>query len=184
VCYYLTIASPLTLSEVRSMLPPGITADPLPSSELASFRTLLPGAQTAAHLRVGACSCDLVRPRLPEPLEDERHLRARYKALGLPRDRIVRELERHRRSFPGIREPAGGWRSALAAFVAEHARNAGPTVYHLSFHPIRSLESSTRSSPRGRDGESDHRLLVRTLAEVRSNPEGWLQESSAVLVSR
>jgi hypothetical protein len=184
VCYYLRIASSLTLSEVRSMLPPGITADPLSSLELASYRTLLTGAQTAAHLRVGACSCDLVRQRLPDAREDERHLRARYKALGLPRDRIVRELERHRRSTPGIAEPAGGWRRALVAFVAEHARNAGPTVYHLSFHPIQSLETSGRSSPRVRNGEGDYRLLARTLAEVRSNPEGWLEEGSAILVSR
>ena len=53
VCYHLRIASPLTLSEVRSMLPDGITADALPSTELTGFRVLLPTAQTAAHLRVG-----------------------------------------------------------------------------------------------------------------------------------
>ena len=30
MCYYLRIASPLTLSEVRSMLPAGIASDVLP----------------------------------------------------------------------------------------------------------------------------------------------------------
>jgi hypothetical protein len=166
------------------MLPAGLSADPLPSTELATFRTLLPGAQTAAHLRVGPCSCDLVRQRLPDPREDERDLRARYKALGLPRDRIIRELERHRRPVSGIVEPTGGWRAALAAFVAEHARNAGPTVYHLSFHPIESPASSGRPPPRARSGQYEYQLLVRTLAEVRSNPEGWLEEGSAIVVSR
>jgi hypothetical protein len=157
---------------VRSMLPPGITADPLPSSVLASFRTLLPAAQTAAHLRVGACSCDLVHPRLPEPLEDERPLRARYKALGLPRERIVRELERHRRSAPGIREPAGGWRAALAAFVAEHARNAGPTLFRLTFPPAAD------------DASADRAPVPRTVAEIRAQPEGWLEEGRSILVLR
>ena len=56
------------------MLPAGMAVDPLPSAELAGLRALLPAAQTVAQLRVGACSCDLVRPRLPETREDERHL--------------------------------------------------------------------------------------------------------------
>jgi len=172
VCYDLTIATPLTLSEVRSMLPPGITADPLPSGELASFRALLPSAQTAAHLRVGACSCDLVRARLPDSREDERHLRARYKALGLPRDRIVRELERHRRRPPEIQEPPGGWRAALAAFVAEHGRNAGPTLFRLTFHPAT------------RDANIDRTPLRRTVPEIHAQPEGWLEEGRTVLVLR
>ena len=154
------------------MLPPGITADPLPSSELASFRTLLPSAQTAAHLRVGACSCDLVRVRLPDSREDERHLRSRYKALGLPRDRIVRELERHRRRSPESREPPGGWRTALAAFVAEHARNAGPTLFRLTFHPA------------PQDANTDRTPLRRTVTEIHAQPEGWLEEGRTVLVLR
>jgi hypothetical protein len=172
VCYDLRIATPLTLSEVRSMLPPGISADPLPSSELASFRTLLHSAQTAAHLRVGACSCDLVRARLPDSREDERHLRARYRALGLPRDRIVRELERHRRRSSESQEPPGGWRAALAAFVAEHARNAGPTLFRLTFQP----------TPHG--GTADGAPVRRTVPEVRARPEGWLEEGRTVLVLR
>jgi hypothetical protein len=170
VCYFLSIASPLTLSEVRSMLPAGITADPLPSGEIGRLRATLPSAQTIAHLRVGACSCDLIRPRLPDSREDERHLRARYKALGLPRERIIRELERHRRSAPLTAAPTGGWRAALAAFVAEHARNAGPTLFRLSFVPAPKVGTAT---PR-----------ARTVAEILADPESWLEEGPPTLVLR
>jgi hypothetical protein len=153
------------------MLPAGLTADPLPSNELARFRSHLPAAQTAARLRVGACSCDLVRARLADPREDERHLRARYRALGLSRDRIIRELERHRGSSPGAREPAGGWRAALAAFVAEHARNAGPTLFRLRFDP-------------GPEGPAGVPPLTRTVSEIRADPERWLAEGPPILVVR
>jgi hypothetical protein len=152
------------------MLPPGITADALPAGELTRLRSMLPAAQTAAHLRVGPCSCDLVRSRNRDSREDERHLRRRYSNLGLPRDRIIRELERHRRK-PSPAEPQAGWRTALAEFVAEHARNAGPTLYHLVFQPG------------GRDGGNGH-PLTRTVTEVRADPDGWLQEGHAVLVVR
>ena len=152
------------------MLPPGITADGLPAGELTRLRSMLPAAQTAAHLRVGPCSCDLVRPRNLDSREDEHHLRRRYSNLGLPRDRIIRELERHRRDTPPA-EPPAGWRAVLAGFVAEHARNAGSTLYHLVFQPG------------GRDAGEEHRL-TRTVAEVRADPDGWLQEGHAVVVVR
>ena len=154
------------------MLPAGITADPLPSTQVAGFRRLLPPAQTAAHLRVGACSCDLVRPRLQDTRDDERHLRARYKALGLSRDRIVRELERHRRAPPGIPEPKEGWRTTLAAFVAEHARNAGPTLFRLTFHPAPERPAS------------DSAPVRRTVSEIRARPEQWIEEGRSILVLR
>jgi hypothetical protein len=168
VCYDLRIASSLTLSEVRSMLPSGLAADALGSPELAAFRAILPAAQTAAHLRVGACSCDLVRPRLPDHREDERHLRARYRALGLSRDRIIRELERHRHGA-GIAAPPGGWPETLAAFVAEHARNAGPTLFQLSFLPGAVVSAAPAR---------------RTVAWIRERPEGWLEEGVLLLVTR
>jgi hypothetical protein len=154
------------------MLPAGITADPLPSTELAGVRTFLRSAQTVAHLRVGACSCDLVRPRLPNTRDDERHLRTRYKALGLSRERIVRELERHRRASPGVPEPEVGWRGALAAFVAEHARNAGPTLFQLTFHPGDD-RPATAGGP-----------VRRTVSEIRAQPEHWLEEGRLTLVLR
>ncbi len=152
------------------MLPRGIAADALPVSELLRLRSMLPAAQTAARLLVGGCSCDLVRPRLPDSREDERHLRRRYSTLGLPRDRIIRELELHRR-IPSPPEPRVGWRVALAGFVAEHARNAGPTLYQLVFQP---------EGPDAGTGQP----LTRTVAEIRADPDGWLQEGSGVLVVR
>jgi hypothetical protein len=170
VCYDLRIASPLTLSEVRSMLPAGIAADVLPTKEAARLRALLPLAQTVARLTVGPCSCDLVRPRHGDPREDERDLRRRYSRLGLPRERIIRELERHRRG-PMPPAPPAGWRAALAGFVAEHARNAGPTLYHLVFLPV------------GR-GEEREDAAGRTVAEVRADPEGWLVEGAPLVVVR
>jgi hypothetical protein len=152
------------------MLPPGITADVLPAAELARLRAILPAAQTAAHLRVGPCSCDLVRPRQKDPREDERHLRQRFTRIGLPRDRIIRELERHRRD-PAPGEPRSGWRVALAEFVAEHARNAGPTLYHLVFQP------AERTAP-------ESQVSTRTVSEVRADPERWLEEGRPVVVVR
>jgi hypothetical protein len=170
VCYDLRIASPLTLSEVRSMLPAGIAADVLPAEQVARYRALLPAAQTVARLTVGRCSCDLVRPRQADYREDERDLRRRYTRLGLPRDRIIRELERHRRG-PIPPTPPAGWRAALAGFVAEHARNAGPTLYHLIFLP---------------DGDEPSKAepARRTVADVRADPDGWLDEARPLLVVR
>ena len=171
MCYALRITTPLTLSEVRSMLPAGMTAQPADPAAVASARALLPAAQTVATLLVGACSCDLVRPRLADQREDERHLRARFGALGLPRDEIIRRLERHRRR-PGSDTP-GPWPPRLAAFVAEHARNAGPTLYTLAFGDQASGRKKVGLPP-----------VVRTVAEVREHPESWLTEERPVLVVR
>lgn len=172
MCYFLRLASPLTLSEVRSMLPPGLAAEGGTTAELAWLRGLLPTAQTAARLVVGACSCDLVRPRDPVPREDERHLRERYFKLGLRRDDIVRELERHRRG--GASPPAIGWPRAVAAFVAEHARNAGPTLYELRFGSAGKVASPPDLT----------RTAQRSVAQVRAAPGGWLEEGRPTIVSR
>jgi hypothetical protein len=152
------------------MLPGGIAADVLPAEAVARYRALLPTAQTVARLTVGRCSCDLVRPRQADPRDDERDLRRRYSRLGLPRDRIIRELERHRRG-PVPAAPPAGWRAALAGFVAEHARNAGPTLYHLVFLP-------DGVDPVGVDAARH------TVAEVRADPDGWLDEGRPLLVVR
>lgn len=183
MCYHLTIASPLTLSEVRSMLPAGLTADPLPSAELSRFRAILPSAQTAASLLVGACSCDLVRARLADSRDDERYLRERFRRAGLPRDRIIRELERHRRGGTAV-EPPAGWRAALADFVAEHARNAGPTLFQLaSYPPVRETTGDgLRASAPGT--KPDVAPLTRRVPEIRAAPERWLEEGTPVLVLR
>jgi hypothetical protein len=172
VCYFLVVASPLTLSEIRSMLPDGLAAHPLGTRQAAGYRLLLPPAQTVASLVVGSCSCDLVRPRQPDQREDERHLRDRYARLGLGRDRIIRELERHRRGAGGP-APRNGWARELAAFAAEHARNAGPTLYHLKFEP-----AGDDPAPLGGG------VVTRSLLEVQARPAALLQEGPPILLVR
>jgi hypothetical protein len=172
VCYFLRLASPLTLSEVRSMLPPGLAADPLPPKVAQAYGAVT-GAPiaTVALLLSGACSCDLVLPRDSEAREDERHLRQRYRELGLSRNAIIEALERHRRGgHPPSITPADR-ASALAAFVAEHARNAGPSVYDLQFglEPSYAPPSAVTRMP---------------AAVVRAAREPWLVEGRAVLVTR
>ena len=172
MCYFLRLASPLTLSEVRSMLPAGLTAGGGATAELAWLRGLLPAAQTAVHLRVGSCACDLVRPRDPDQRVDERHLRDRYFRMGLSREIIVAELERHRRRRPPA--PPEGWPRTLAAFVAEHARNAGPTLYELRFG-----RAADATSP-----PDLTRATSLSLDRVRNDPEHWLEEGRPIIVSR
>jgi hypothetical protein len=172
MCYFLTIASPLTLSEVRSMLPVGLTAHLVGTTEAGEFRQLLPSAQTVATLLVGACSCDLVHRRDPDPREDERLLRTRYFQLQLSRDEIIRELERHRRRAASAARFAVGPED-LVAFAAEHARNAGPTLYSLRFGP-----GSSRATIRGAEP------VTRTVAEMRSGLDRWLPEGSLVRLVR
>lgn len=150
------------------MLPAGITADSLPAGDLLRLRARLPAAVTAARLRVGPCACDLVRPRQPDRRDDERDLRQRYGRLGLSRDAIIRELEHHRRGAVTT-APARGWPAALAEFVAEHARNAGPTLYHLTFRP-------------GGDDGAEAPVVVK-VAEVLA-AERWLREGPPLMVVR
>src|SRR4051794_2065151 len=96
MCYFLHLATPLTLSEVRSMLPPGMTAEPI-SRETRWVKQQFPAGSTIILLLVGRCSCDLVRSRLPDAREDERHLRQRFRQAGRPRSHTITALERHRR---------------------------------------------------------------------------------------
>jgi hypothetical protein len=153
------------------MLPAGLVAQPMDAASIAAFRRLHPPAQTVATLLVGQCSCDLVRTREPDSRNDERHLRQRYARLGLSRERIIRELERHRR-IGGRRAAPGEWARELAGFVAEHARNAGPTLYQLRF-----ATGDAVAAP-------DTGLITRTVEGIRAQPERWLQEGPAMLVVR
>jgi hypothetical protein len=166
LCYRLRIASPLTLSEIRSMLPAGFAADVASPEDQRALRPSLPGAQTVATLRLGACACLL---RFPRTGDDERHLRRRFGELGWSRDRIIAALEQHRRGQPPPGEPAA-FRAALAAFVAEHARNAGPTLYLLTFGEGRPLVPP---------GAVEQRVGT---AAVRGGPHTWLAEGVPVLV--
>jgi hypothetical protein len=171
MCYFLYLASPLTLSEVRSMLPVGLTADLAPFSDQQTLRSLHPAAQTVARILVGRCSCDIVRPRLANEHADERHLRERYRQLGVQRPVVIQALERHRRSQD---TQAAGECTArvLAAFVTEHARNAGTTLYHLHF--------SAEVAPLSKLGA----LRRIPVSLVTAMPEDWLVEGTPTLVAR
>jgi hypothetical protein len=170
MCHFLYIASPLTLSEVRSMLPPGLTADFLPPSASSALRSLLPSAQTTARLLVGACSCDLYLHRDALHHREEALLRERYRALHLNRTTIIQAIDRHRRGAHPARDPAA-WQELVAAFVVEHARNAGDTLYYREF------------SPGGLDGAGLARPMVTvSVGTVRSNPSAWMEEGVTVVV--
>jgi hypothetical protein len=171
MCYFLYLASPLTLSEVRSMLPHGVIADLTEFTDQQALKSLHPDAQTVARLLIGRCSCDFVRPRVADTREDERHLRERYRQIGAARPVVITGLERHRRR-PGLRYAEKDWSAALAQFVAEHARNAGPTLYYLDF--------TLAAGPLEPAGQ----LRRITVGEALADPKGWLVEGSPTLVSR
>lgn len=176
MCYFLYLASPLTLSEVRAMLPPGLAADLAPGADQRLLRRWHPTTQTGLTLLVGACSCALSGRLDDDPREGERALRARYFELGVPRDLVIRALERHRKSL-GIRPPPGGWPAALAGFVGEHARNAGPALYYLRFDP---------RGPAPIPAEPPSSNRVATVSEVRTHgsPAAWLPEAVPTTVVR
>ena len=174
MCFHLFLLSPLTLSEVRSMLPAGMAADLLNAAEQATLRQRHLAGRTGVRLLRGACSCDLVVQRHPVTRQDEALLRKRYRKLGLSRAAIIRALENHRsrQEHPaavGEREP---WPEMLSRFVAEHARNAGPSLYFLHF------------SHDGTLGELPGGVANRTCraAEVRDRPGRWLMEEEPTVV--
>jgi hypothetical protein len=151
------------------MLPPGLMADLAPSSHRSALQRLHPAAKTVAQLLVGSCSCDLVRNRMSDPIADERELRSRYQRQKLSRTEIIKELERHRRG-PRRAQTSREWADALAGFVAEHGRNAGPTLYLLDFGSA-SPDQVTRSA-----------TMVCRIRELRGSTS-WLQEGRPVVVS-
>jgi hypothetical protein len=61
----------------------------------------------------------------------------------------------------------------VVAFAAEHARNAGPTLYSLRFGP------GSAHTPLG-----ETEVVTRTVTEMRSNPEGWLPEGPVIRLVR
>ena len=151
------------------MLPAGLVADPADRADQQRLLALHPTARIVVRLLVGACSCDLVRARLSDPREDERYLRERYRRAGSERGARIGAIDRHRRGAT-VPTPPEGWAQALAAFVAEHARNAGDTLYLLRFGTPDAAPAVT--------------LPVRGMraAEVLARPEGWIEEDSPVLV--
>ena len=170
MCYFLYLATPLTLSEVRSMLPLGFSADLAAFPDQQMLKAIHSPAQTVARILVGRCSCDLVRPRHADPREDERHLRERCRKLGVTRSLVIQALERHRQdSGPNLSAQRP---EAMSRFVAEHARNAGTCLYHLQFSP----EAGPLS------GLGEVRRI--TVAQVTADPPGWLVEAAPTFVSR
>jgi hypothetical protein len=153
------------------MVPEGVTVDLASSAEQQGLKTSHRGIQTVARLLIGRCSCDFVRPRDPDPHEDERYLRERYRQLGTDRALTISGLERHRAGAK-IPPPEEGWSRALVDFVREHARNAGPSVYQLAFL----IPGSTLS------GYPPLRRVP--LNQITTDLNGWLVEDAPVLVSR
>src|SRR5439155_24399725 len=117
------------------------------------------------------CPGNLLRHRHTETKENERNHRDRYRRLGGARPALIAALERNRRGA-GIRRPPGGWPRALADLVAEHARNAGPSLYLLRFLP---------EPPRDAPPPAARHL---SLSLVLADPDRWLSEGVPVLVSR
>jgi len=169
VCFRLLLASPLTLSEVRSMLPEGLSADLVSPALQRHLLDRIPRARTVVTLRHGGCACDLTGRRTGDG-DDERDLRTRYRRLGLDRTLVIRALEEHRRAGPLTRlgiDPA----EAFAGFVAEHARNAGPSLYLLDF------ASDPEQLPQWPGGAGQV-----PAAAVRRAPRAWLEENTPVIV--
>jgi len=172
VCYFLFLASPLTLSEIRSMLAPGLGADLVSAAEQRRVLDAHPDALTVVRLLRGACSCDIVIERETDPKRDEAHLRPRYRHHGLSRPETIAALERHRRGRERRHRALAHWQSALADFVAEHARNAGESLYFLHFTPTGTLEKLPDGAP-----------LRLSAAQVRERPAAWLPSEQVVLVT-
>lgn len=170
MCFRLFLASPLTLSEIRSMLPEGITADLVPPAQQRAFLDHLPRARLVVGLRHGGCACDLIG-RTARREEDERELRTRYRRSGTDRSEVIRALEAHRRQGPMLRLGVNV-AEAFSAFVAEHARNAGPSVYLLDFSPD---PDHLPAWPGG--------TTQTTAAAVRRAPGTWLDEGVPVVVA-
>jgi hypothetical protein len=172
MCYFLYLASPLTLSEVRAMLPPGLTADLLGPDDQQTLRELHPPARTGVRLLIGRCSCDLLVSRDGGSRESERHLRNRLFAAGLNRTQVIAGLEAHRAGATPQPAPANAWQAALVEFVAEHARNAGPSAYLLRFgsDPLKGRRPTASATV--------------TTADVRAQPDRWLLEDCLTTVVR
>jgi hypothetical protein len=153
------------------MLPPGLVAHLADRADHQRLTQLHPSARTVVELVVGACSCDLVRARHPDPREDERQHRERSRQAGGLRASLIAGLDRHRRGTR-VAPPPEGWPRALAAFVAEHARNAGDTLYLLRFALPAAADPAISPSRRLR------------AADVVARPEEWLVEHVPVLVGR
>lgn len=154
------------------MLPAGVTGHAAPFGEQTLLREHLPGVQTMIELRRGPCGCDFFMQRDPAGRTDETRLRERGIRAGIPRREMAVIIETHRQSA-GRARPLEEWQRALAEFVAEHARNAGPSLYHRRF------------TPGGRKRASDPGDPARVpVSRVRAAPGEWLADDRLTLVVR
>lgn len=132
MCYALFLASPLTLSEIRSMLPAALAADLLDPASQRLLKKRHPDAQTGAALLRGRCSCALVQEGAADGVW-EAELRKRYRAVKASRGEVIKALDRHR-AIAELRMPRKGTIPKLfEEFVIEHAKNAGASMYYLRF---------------------------------------------------
>lgn len=127
MCHFVYLASPLSVSEIRSMLPEGVTLDVVTPGEARVVRAAARDAATVVRIVAGACSCDFFVERSDDPVADERELRARYRALRMTRDQTIAALQQHRRGAHHV--PLASRQRQLATFAREHARNAGVSLF-------------------------------------------------------
>lgn len=171
MCYHLYLATPLTLSEVRSMLPMGVAAHLLPAPFREPMLDLLPAARDVLLLSSGGCACDLTGRRLHDTAEDERRLRKMYRERKADRGSVIEAFVAHRRRA-AVRgaEPPGP--AVLAGFIAEHARNAGRSLFYLHFtaEPEQPPDLARATS------------AWTTVAAVRAAPTEWLQDETVTIV--
>ncbi len=158
------------------MTPHGITVDLLPPADGHRLRELMPESQTCARFLSGKCSCDLFLRRDPVTHREDSELRQRWRKLGMNRQAILAATDRHRvtdrhRRAPLVRHSPDAWRTVMAAFVAEHLRNAGPTLFLHQF------------SGDGHVHPASEAVEVE-LSKVRRSPAGWLAEGVPTIVVR
>src|SRR4029079_11287776 len=97
-------------------------------------------------------------------------------AAAYERDDVIAAIDAHRMiPDPMETEPPAYWQRALAAFVAEHARTAGPAVYWLRF----SLSGAAESPP-----DPPEPSTVIRVPDVLRAPDTWLAEGIPVRVIR
>jgi len=172
MCHHLWLGTPLTLSEVRAMLPDGFSADAADDEPRRRLSALADQTRTVVALRLGGCACALYLEPAGASQSTESALRARYFRQGIPRATVISALDRHRAAGKSPMPPVEA-RRAFAEFVAEHARNAGTALFLRTYHPEGVLPAD------GADA-----IAPRSIADVRTTPCEWLPEDQPVLVGR
>lgn len=169
MCYALYLASPLTLSEIRSMLPAAFAADLVDPASQRLLKQRHLDAQTGAVLLRGRCSCALIEPNAADGVW-EAELRKRYREAKVPRDAVIKALDRHR-AMSGLRPMAAGLGvKQFREFVAEHARNAGPSMFYLRFGVEPFAPLSAVPAPMATE-------------KAKALSDGWLREGEPVVVA-